>query len=67
MDSLLLHIMLNKRTSRAQEDVQLLGSTLEYLKTTGPIYEGRLAADALGIMYKVAEEAVEQPSGLEKG
>lgn len=58
MDSLLLHIMLHKRTSGAQEDVQLFESTLDHFAKTGSQNEGKLAADAVAIMYKVVEEAV---------
>lgn len=64
MDSLLIHILLNKRTPRAKEDVQLLKSTLEYLEKTEPQHEGKTSSDALNIMYKAAKEAVEQAHGL---
>lgn len=64
MDSLLIHVLLNKRTPRAQEDVQLLKTTLEHFKRTEPQYEGKMASDAMTIMYKVAKEAVAQPHGL---
>lgn len=58
VDGLLLHIILNRRTSRAREDVQLLRGTLDHFATIGPQNEGKSAADALAIMYKVAMEAI---------
>lgn len=58
MDGLLLHIMLHKRTTRAQEDVQLFESTLDHFAKTGSQHEGKMAADAVAIMFKVAKEAV---------
>lgn len=64
MDGFLIHILLNKRTSRAHEDVQLLRGTLEHFQRTEPQYEGKMASDAIAIMYKVAKEAVAQPHGL---
>lgn len=64
MDSLLIHILMNKRTLRAQEDVQLLRGTLEHFERTEPQHEGKMASDAIAIMYKVAKEAVAQPHGL---
>lgn len=58
MDGLLLHIMLHKRSSRAQEDIQLFESTLDHVAKTDSQFEGKLAADAVAIMCKVAKEAV---------
>lgn len=58
MDGLLLHIMLHKRTPRAQEDVQLFESTLDHFVEIDFQHEDRLAADAIAIMCKVAKEAV---------
>lgn len=61
LDSLLIHIMLNKRTSGAQRDVQLLRSALDSFESDDPQHEDKSASDALVIMYKIAKEAVAPP------
>lgn len=60
MNGLFLHVMLNRRTPGAQEDVQLLESILGDPEIADAQHEGKLAFDAVTIMCKVAKEAVEQ-------
>lgn len=63
MDGLFLHVMLNRRTPGAQEDVQLLESILGDPEIADAQHEGKLALDAVTMMCKVAKEAVEQSHG----
>ncbi|KAG6362540.1 hypothetical protein INS49_007632 [Diaporthe citri] len=51
-------------TQSSQDDVQLLKAALEHFDSTEPQHDGKMASDAMAIMYKVAQEAVEQPHGL---
>lgn len=60
MDGLLLYVMLNRRSPRAQEDIRLFESMLEHFEKPDSQHEGDVAAGAVAIMYKVAKEAVSQ-------
>lgn len=62
IDGLLLNICVNRQTAEARQDLELLEGVVSAFESGAPQYDGKVAHDAVTVIYKTALEALTWPN-----